>query len=131
MIAILILWNMIFVRGVHSIAASYFNITFRGLTISTKPDRNFLIKLIFPKNDFNSFLLFEKGIWDMAYTLEGSLMMPPFIIIYPSNLPSIITRYISLDLGTFHISDISPKQTRGVGRVVTYLLKISLGHPYR
>lgn len=87
--ACLISSNAIFVCGVHSILAFFFNISFKGFTILAKPVINFLTKLIFPKKDLNSFWLVDKLILEMASMCLGSINIPFFVIKCPNNLPSV------------------------------------------
>jgi hypothetical protein len=60
----------------HSKWASFLSNLLRGLTISTKFGTNLLIKLIWTKKDYKDFLSLGRGIFLMASTLAGSIMIP-------------------------------------------------------
>lgn len=114
--ACLISSNAFFAGSVHSIFASFYSISLRGLTIFANPVMNFRTKLIFPNKDSNSFWLDGKPILDMASTQSGSIRIPFSVITWPSNFPSITQNihflqspqiYTSSGLRKFHIFYIS------------------------
>jgi len=60
-----------------------------GRTISVKPEMNFPMKLIFPKQDGIAFLFAGGCILIMVYILSGSITIPSLERIWPSIFPSV------------------------------------------
>ena len=91
MISCLISLNVVLVVGVKSIFSPFFNMSFSGLTISANWVMNFLMKLIFPKYDFNSSWLAGNPIFDSSSIYLGSIEIPHSDITCPWNFPIVTT----------------------------------------
>ena len=72
---------------VHLRIESFLSMLFNSLIISTRLDMNLLKKIILPKKACN-YLMFLGGLmFRIASILAGSILIPSFEIIFPSNLP--------------------------------------------
>ena len=72
----------------HSRTEYFLSMLFNSLIISAKLDMNLLKKIILPKKSCN-YLMFLGGLmFRIVSILAGSILIPYFEIICPSNLPS-------------------------------------------
>ena len=94
--ASLIFWNDFLASSLHLYATSFFFISCMGCTITTKPEINFLMKLIFPKKDCIALLFAGGCILMMVSILSRSITIPSLERIWPSSFPSVTTKMLYL-----------------------------------
>ena len=73
---------------VHLRTECFLSMLFSSLIISAKLDINLLKKLILPRKACNSFMFLGGLMLRIASILAGSILIPSFDIMCPSNLPS-------------------------------------------
>ena len=80
--------NGFFTCSYNLTSLSFFNISFISLRCSSRLGMNLLKNFIFPLKDWIFFLFLRKSNYWIASILEGSMWIPSFEIIFPSNFPS-------------------------------------------